>query len=243
MSRNALVTIFNEVLKKLLTFLWESSFTWIRNTGSLLSSAVTNIKLENGSSINVIEMAQFAFDILEGSFFTLKTLDGEDAIVSSISAAVFVIAWEFSMASAIDNILDDESKKKIKSRLEFCESVHAFHTKINTQFWRSLGIDNQKRLGSILIQSIKMAIFMEDNLKTEEIVSLCCMWMLEVLECLGQEQYEEQILLDQLLSKGDKWPLWITPNFCTPKESGALNIENAPIEIHVSYIFHFFIYK
>ncbi|KAL5757043.1 hypothetical protein ACOSP7_021464 [Xanthoceras sorbifolium] len=233
-SRNALITIFKEVLKKLLTFLRESSFAWIRDAGCLLNSAVSDLSLENGSSLNVIEMAQFALDILEGSFFCLKTLDDESGLVSSISAAVFIIAWEFSMATAIDDTLEDESKKKIKTQLVFCESVHAFRTKINNQFWRSLSIDIQKKLGSMLIHSIKMAIFMEDNITTEEMVSLCCIWMLEVLECLGQEQYQEQTLLDQLLSKGDKWPLWITPNFCTLKGSATLNIENAPIEIHVS---------
>ncbi|KAK3218984.1 hypothetical protein Dsin_012954 [Dipteronia sinensis] len=230
-SRNALITIFKEVLKKLLTFLLESSFTWIRDAGSHLSSLVSDLRLENGNSINVIEMAQFALDILEGSFFCLKTPDDDSGIVSSISAAVFLIGWEFNMGTAIDDTLEDESKEKIKTRLAFCESVNAFHTKINNQFWRSLSIDNQKRMGSMLIHSIRVAIFKEDNLNTEEMVSLCCMWILEVLDCLGQEQHEEQTLLDQLLSKGDKWPLWISPNFYTPKGSAALNIENAPIEI------------
>ncbi|KAK2652877.1 hypothetical protein Ddye_012733 [Dipteronia dyeriana] len=237
-SRNALITIFKEVLKKLLTFLLESSFTWIRDTGSHLSSVVSDLMLENGNSINVIEMAQFALDLLEGSFFCLKTLDDDSGLVSSISVAVFLIGWEFSMATAIDDTLEDESKEKIKTRLVFCESMNAFRTKINIQFWKSLSIDNQKRLGSMLIHSIRVAIFKEDNLNTEEMVSLCCMWMLEVLDCLGQEQHEKQTLLDQLLSKGDKWPLWISPNFCTPKRSAALNIENTPIEIHAQVSGH-----
>lgn len=233
-SPNALITIFKEVLKKLLVFLRDSSFTWIRDAESFLSSVVSNLRVESENSVNVIEMARFAFDVLEGSFFTLKALDHEDGIVSSILAAVSAIHWELSMGSAIDDTLDDESTQKMKSRLEFSEYVHGFHTKLNTQFWRSLDSDNQKRLGNILIQFIKTAIYAEDNLKTEEMVSLCCSWMLEVLECLGQDQNLEQILLDQLLSKGDSWPLWITPNFCSPKGSTTLNIENVPIDVCVS---------
>jgi hypothetical protein len=64
--------------------------------------------------------------------------------------------------------------------------------------------------------------------------------MLEVLECLCQDRDEEQNLLGQLLSKSDTWPLWINPDLKIPKVEAALDVENAPIDIHVSGIFNNF---
>ncbi|KAJ0075996.1 hypothetical protein Patl1_35096 [Pistacia atlantica] len=229
-SRNVLIIIFKEILKKLLTFLWVSPFTWVREASSLLTTEIDDFTMEVENSVNVIEMAQFAIDTLNGSFFSLKTLNDEIGLVSSISAAVFIIDWECSMVMVLEDILDDELKKKTKARLKLCESVNASRSNINGQFLRSLKMDNQKRLGSILIHSIRIAIFKDDNLKTDEIVSICYTWMIEVLECLDQNQYLEQNLLDQLLSKGDTWPLWITPNFSMPN----LNIENVSVDKYAS---------
>lgn len=234
-SRNALIMIFKEILKKLLTFLWVSPFTWVREASSLLTTEVNDFSMEVENSVKVIEMAQFAIDILGGSFFSLKTLNDEIGLVSSISAAVFIIDWECSMVMALEDTLDDELKKKIRARLKLCESVNASRSNINAWFLRSLSIDNLKRLGSILIHSIRIAVFKDDNLKTDEIVSFCYTWIIEVLECLGQNQYLEQNLLDQLLSKGDTWPLWITPNFSMPN----LTIENVSVDKYVSNISSF----
>lgn len=233
-STNILIMIFKELLKKLVPFLGESSFTWVRDASSLLTSEAKDFRFEIGKSVNVIEMAQFALDILDGSFFCLKRIDDESSLLSSISAALFIIDWEYSMATVLDDTLDDESMKKINARLNVCKSVHVFRSKINNGFWRSLNIDNRKKLWSILIRSVTNAIFKEHNMKSDKLVSLCYSWMVEILEYLSQNPYEEQNLLDQLLSGDATWPLWINPNLSTPKESDALNTPNESLNIHVS---------
>ncbi|KAG6607353.1 E3 ubiquitin-protein ligase listerin, partial [Cucurbita argyrosperma subsp. sororia] len=69
---------------------------------------------------------------------------------------------------------------------------------------------------------------------TEEIVSLCCQWMLEVKDQISQDHLEEQYMLDQLLIKGDTWPFWIAPNFMAPNELAASNTKNIGFDIHKS---------
>lgn len=233
-STNVLIMIFKELLKKLLTFLGQSSFTWVREASSLLTSEAKDFRFEIGRSVNAIEMGQFALDILDGSFFCLKTIDDESSLLSSISAALFIIDWEYSMATVLDDTLDDESMNKINARLTFCKSVHVFRSKIDNGFWRSLNIDNQKKLWSNLICSVMNAIFKEHNIKTDKLVSLCYSWMVEILEYLSQYPHEEQNLLEQLLSRDATWPLWINPNLSTPKELDALNTENESFNAYVS---------
>ncbi|XP_059429493.1 E3 ubiquitin-protein ligase listerin [Corylus avellana] len=233
-SRNTLIMIFEEVFRKLLSFVLESSLSWVRDAGSMLAAGAKSYGVELKSSFNVCEMAQFALEVLDGSFFCLKTLGEENGLLPGISAAIFFMDWEFSIGTAIDDAIDDDSKEIIKARLDFGESLHGFYCKISNQFWKSLSIHNRRRLGSILIQSIRSAIFSEDRLNADKITSLCCLWMLEVLEFLCQDRDEEQNLLDQLLSKSDTWPLWINPDLNTPKVAAALDVENAPIDIHAS---------
>jgi hypothetical protein len=236
-SRNTLIMIFEEVFRKLLSFVLESSLSWVRDAGSMLAAGAKSYGVELKSSFNVCEMAQFALEVLDGSFFCLKTLgEEENGLLPRISATIFFMDWEFSIGTAIDDAIDDDSKEIIKARLDFGDSLHGFYCKISNQFWKTISMHNRRRLGSILIQSIRSAIFSEDRLNADKITSLCCLWMLEVLEFLCQDRDEEQNLLDQLLSKSDTWPLWINPDLNTPKVAAALDVENAPIDIHVSGI-------
>ncbi|GAV58652.1 zf-RING_2 domain-containing protein [Cephalotus follicularis] len=225
-SRNALILIFKEIFVKLLSFIQDSSFSWVKDAGLLFTHRAKNFGLEISSDVNMIEMAQFALEVLDGSFFCLNTLSEESDLVSGILAAVFIIGWECSIVVVVDDALDNESNTKIKTPLKFCEFVHAFRSKISNQFWKSLSLYSRKKMSNILVHSIRSAIFKEDKLNSKKITSLCCKWMLEVLECLCQDQYEEQSQLDQLLSKGDTWPLWINSDYGTLKRSAALNIEN-----------------
>ncbi|GLT26789.1 hypothetical protein SLA2020_018310 [Shorea laevis] len=222
-SRKSVVQIFKEVFRKLNSFLLESSFVSVKEAGAVLASRGNDLRLESKSLRNVIEMAQFALEVLDGSFFCLQTLDDEDDLVSSILAALLIIDWEYGMEAAID----DESKKQIKGRMTFCESVHGFRSKISNQLWEELSIDVRRRLQNILILFIRSALFKEDKLETSKIASLGCTWVLEVIECLCQDQYQEQDLLDNLLSKYDMWPLWITPDFSSPNGPATLNPEKA----------------
>lgn len=239
-SRNTLILIFEEVFKKLLSFILASSFTWVRNAGPLLSpnlliAGENCIGPEYESSATMFEMAQFALGVLDGALFSLKKLGEESGLVPVILSAVFIIDWEFLvLLTTIDDAPHDESKEKLKARLGFGESFHAFRCKISNQFWKSLSLHNRQALGNILIQSMRSAIFIEDKLDTEKFTSLCCLWMLEVLDCVSEDQYEEQNLLDQLLCKGDSWPLWIVPDFSSP-EGLVLKKSSADIQVRGDY--------
>ncbi|KAK6234537.1 hypothetical protein SCA6_009874 [Theobroma cacao] len=211
-SRKSVILIFKEVSRKLVSFILDSSFNSVKLASGLFTSVEEGLALESKDPANVVEMARFALEILEGSFFCLRALDEESDLVSSISAAMFIIDWEYRMTLAVDDALDDESRKKIKVRLDICELAHGYQSKIRN-LWKSFSRDVGKGIRSILICIIRSAIFKEDKLETNKIVSLCCLMMIEVLDCLCQDQYEEQNLLDHLLRKGDMWPWWIIPDF------------------------------
>ncbi|KAF8397167.1 hypothetical protein HHK36_016074 [Tetracentron sinense] len=245
LSRDAMFLIFEEVLKKFIPLFLESSFTWVRDASSLILSSGANLSVTRCEShSNTVEMVQFALDVLDGSFFCLRTFDEDCWMVPCILAAIFIIDWECSMISQVENqeensmmsdsIVDGKSGEEPNTKLDFSESVHSFRCKISKQFWKSLGIHNLKRLKNILIQSIRSAVFKTDTLSTCKVASLCCQWMLEVLELLCRDQYDEQSLLDQLLGEGELWPLWVMPAFSAGKRSAILKVENTSINIHPS---------
>ena len=202
----------------------------------MLSTDV-NISVEYVSSANVVGVTEFALDVLNGSFFCLKTLDKESGIVSGILASIFVVIWEYNLGKAVDDSLDDELRSKFRARFTFGESVSAFHHKINDHFCKSLSLDNRKRLESLLIQLVRSAIFSEDKLLTDEIASLCCTWVLEVLECVCVEGIEEENLLHQLLTKDETWPVFVVPNFCLSKVSMYLKTIFVSVSMHMNVIF------
>ncbi|KAK7276086.1 hypothetical protein RIF29_17218 [Crotalaria pallida] len=221
LSRNALILIYEEIFRKLLGFIQMSSFLWVQNAASLLSN-ISKIRVESDNSFDsVIEMAQFALQILDGSFFCIKALDGESELVSRILSAIFVIELECNLCKSVDDSFDDKSMAKIKGRLAFGENVCAFRDKINVQFVKSLSLDCRKSLLNILIQSVRSAAFVEDNLIDDGIVaSVCCTWVLEILEYICVDENEEQNLLHQLLCKDEMWPVFVVPNFSLTKVSG-----------------------
>lgn len=224
-SENTKILLFKEIYRKLVTFIVDSPFTGVRIACSLLIAEASGSVPRIEPSINVLEMAYFALEVLDGSFFCLKTIGDESGLVPATLAAIFLIDWEYNMAAASDDTLD-EITSKMNTRLDFCASVHSFRSKISSQFLKSLSVNSRNSLRSILVQSIRFAIFKEDKLDTDKITSLCCLWTLEVLECLCWDQFEEQELLDQFLYKDDFWPLWVLPNICRGERSASLKIES-----------------
>lgn len=211
-SRNALILIYEEIFRKLLSFIQVSSFLWVQNVACVLRNSA-KICVEYDSSLNSVEMAQFALEILDGSLFCLKALDGKSELVSGILSAIFVIEWECNLSKALDASLDDKSMAKTKARLAVGEYGCAFRDKINVQFVKSLCLDSRKRLLNILILSVRSATFVEDKLINDGFTSLCCTWVLEILERICVDENEEQNMLHQLLSKDEMWPVFIVSNF------------------------------
>lgn len=218
--------IFEEILKKLISFILDSPCSWVRHACSMLTGGPINLELEFKSSNNMFEMVQFSLEVLHGSFFCLEILGEESRIIPGILAAIFIIDWEFNLGKIIDGM-----EKKI-ARLDIGQSVHALHCRMNNQFWTSLGTDGRKILETILVQCIRSAIFSEDKVNTEKFTSLCCNWMLEVLGSICQDHYEEQHILDQLLCKDEKWPFWTIPGFSSTEPSVP---EKAPVATDVSW--------
>ncbi|KAK8946965.1 E3 ubiquitin-protein ligase listerin [Platanthera zijinensis] len=102
-STKTLTVIFEEILKILVRYLTSTSFRWTRHSCSLLSTFAELTVSHNSSVVDTIEMAQFAFHVLEGSFFCLKVLHENDTLISSILATIFIIDWECNMSSVICN--------------------------------------------------------------------------------------------------------------------------------------------
>jgi hypothetical protein len=218
MSRNALNLIYEEILRKLVSFIQDSTFSWVHDAASVLSNDA-EITVDHDSSLNIVEMAKFSLEILDGSFFCLKTLDREGGIVSGILSAIFVIEWECNLSKSLEleYSLDDKSMTKAKARQSFGEYVCAFHNKINAHFLKSLCRDNRRRMLNFLIQSVKSAIFVEDRLVNDGITSLCCTWVLELLERVCVDESDELNLLHQLLSQDERWPVFVVQKFSSTK--------------------------
>ncbi|KAK1398109.1 E3 ubiquitin-protein ligase listerin [Heracleum sosnowskyi] len=206
-ARDTSFMIYNELLRKLVSFMKDSIFISVRDVGRLLIAEERDSELGFESSANVLAIAQFSLDVLEGSFYSLRNFMEEGELVPSILAAILVIDCESSLAA----VSDDESKQELNARLSFCQSVHAFRCKVEKQFFRSLGIKNKKGLISILVQFVMGTLFKEVMLETDQIALLCCVWILEVLENFSQDQAEELYVLDKFLNEGNIWSPRILP--------------------------------
>lgn len=211
LSRDSCVLVFKALLEKLVYFILGSSFKWVRDAGSTLASGIGDLMIGGDRHNDQIDMANSALEVLLGSFYCLMTLN-EDELVSNILAAVFILQWESRMGESLYDESDDKSLN-LKARFEVGKSLHSFLRKINGHFCQDLGIHCRKKSSTVLVQSIRFAILEEHDLDANKVTSLCCWWILEVIEffCLGQ--YEEQILLEQLLKKSDQWPVWISVDF------------------------------
>ncbi|XVE58949.1 hypothetical protein DITRI_Ditri05aG0004100 [Diplodiscus trichospermus] len=235
-SRQSVILIFKEVLRKLVSFILDSPFKSVKQAGALFTSVENDLGLESKNPTNVVDMARFALEIFDGSFFCLRALDEESGLVSSISAAVFIIDWEYRMTLAVGNALDDdESREKIRARLAICESSHGYQSKISNM-WKSLSRDARKGIRNILVCTIRSAIFSEEKLDTNKFLSLCCLMVINVLECLCQDHYEEQNLLNHLLSKNDMWPCWIVPDFNSLKGPAKSDTERVSADGNYKFV-------
>ncbi|VFQ71782.1 unnamed protein product [Cuscuta campestris] len=212
LSMDVTVIVFKEVLRKLTIFMNGSSFAWVRDTYSLITIERAESDMGCKSSIDVHDMAHFACQVLDGVFLRLKHLTDEVWLISGILSAVFVIDWECSMATVFLDEFAEDIKQNIEKRLLSCKSVNALRNKIDRKFLKSLGASTQKNLESILVNSVRSAVTKEDNSDHGKITSMCCNWIDELL-CLCQEESEEQMLFDNLLSQSDSWPQWVLPNF------------------------------
>ncbi|XP_024965053.1 E3 ubiquitin-protein ligase listerin isoform X1 [Cynara cardunculus var. scolymus] len=224
-SEETSILIFEEIFQKLQAFMGNSNFIWVRDANALLN-AEEHVAVQGcGSSTSVLEMATFALEVLNGSLFRLKTLTKSSGLLPGVLAALFVIDWEHRTSAVFYDGLDNEAYAKVMDRFSFCKYVHAFRCKMDDNFFRTLSLDCRRTLGSTLVQAVRCALFNEDKLDVDQVTSLGCFYVLDVLDSLCQGEVEEQTLLDELLKNGDSWPLWIMPDINGGQTSVTLEIE------------------
>lgn len=235
LSRAAITIIFEEIAKMLVLYLNTSSFDWARHSCFfLLTLASLDLTvLQKSSVVETVKIGQFAFDVLEGSFFCLKTLDENGALISSILAALFIIDWECSMPSLTgdDNhsktyhatelqILpdsqinsEDHLTEKVDAKLALGRRAHAICISLLTRFSSILSLCNLSELRNILIQTIRSSVSETGKLSADVISSLCSKWVIDLLEVTCQDYNQFQSVLDQFLYEANSWPLWVAPLF------------------------------
>ncbi|XP_071696870.1 E3 ubiquitin-protein ligase listerin [Rutidosis leptorrhynchoides] len=223
-SENTSILIFEEILRKLQAFIRTSNFSWI-------SSANTFLNVEQDVSISrcetlssVLEMANFAMEVLNGSIFRLKTLSARSGLLPGVLAALFLIDWESNISTVFYDGHDNSLEADEIDRFNFCKSVHVFRSKIN-KFLKTLSQDSRRTLGSILVRAIRGGVLNEDKLDIDSVTSLGCLFVQDILDSVCQDQVVEQTLLEELLNKDDSWPLWVIPDFNDGKRSATLRNE------------------
>lgn len=268
LSEEACTIVWEEILKNLASFLTSFSFCWAEFACSLFQCSESKdlLKLQEPSFSTRFAMAQFAFEVLKGSIYCLNIIDKNCSLVSSILAALFIVDWQYSITSqvcqddsseglknttdidvsvcAAQNVISNDSKEQDDAMLNLGRKIHALRHTISSSFWKSLSADTRSRLGNIIVQTVRFVLLDTDDLVAPEISHSCCEWMLDILEIICHNKEELQILLDQLLSEGKSWPLWVKPFIrrgsilATFQEATSTGINVRNIESY--YRLHFF---
>jgi len=178
--------------------------------------------------VDVIEMAYFSLEVLDGSLFSLKSYCEGSEVLPGIAAIIFIIDWECIMLTPSKTEFNNHSMEEIIARQEFGKTMQTFRQRIGREFWRNLPAQFRMALGSLLIQFIRSIIFEQDAFDAGIIASLCCKWVVEVIECLCVNQVEEQKLINLLLSSNAIWPLWVIPGDGANKGNHTVKVDHVP---------------
>ncbi|CAN8253175.1 unnamed protein product [Cochlearia groenlandica] len=224
-SRGSLVLIYRGILEKLLSFIKQSPLCSVSDTCSSLIVEAVDIESDLSSSVDVNLVAKFAAEVINGSFFSLKALNQDATLFSSILSSIFFIDLESRMTS-IEDITVNESTEKRKDRNLVCDFVHTVCSKMDDQFWISINYDVRKSLASILAQSIRSVVLLEDDLQSSQLTLLCASWMTEVLKHLSMDRSDEENICGLLLLESDVWPMWVSPS-----SSASINTYGIPAHL------------
>lgn len=262
-SEAVVISVFLEILKKLVIFLSASSFEWSRLASSLLQSSRSTdlIQIQKSSFSDKLKVAQFACDVLEGSIFSLTMLSEESMLLPCILAAMFIIDWECSMLASISEeyssessknlidpdsslsipgaVLHDHSWEQFDVKLTVGRRMHALRHRITCKLLGFLNASKLSALKSILVQTVRSAALEAYSLTSAEISSLCCDWTLDMLELICQDQAELQSMLDQLLMEDSSWTLWVAPILQDERRSATIKVKRVHRGILVRSQFKF----
>ncbi|GKA76734.1 E3 ubiquitin protein ligase listerin, partial [Tanacetum coccineum] len=230
-SENTSVLVFEEIFYKLLSFIGKSNFTWVRGANAILNSE-EHITIDGCESSSVLEMANFALEVLDGSLYRLNTLTNNPSLLPRVLAALFMIDWEHSTLAVLDHESNNEAYAEVMDRANFCRSVYSFRRK-NNKFIIALSQDSRRTLRNIMVQAIRCVVFSEDKLEIDEAASLASIYAMDVLDSLCLGPVEEQTMFDELLNKGDSWPFWVVPDINDGQRSATLNVKTTSIDTGV----------
>ncbi|XP_023635520.1 E3 ubiquitin-protein ligase listerin [Capsella rubella] len=222
-SRSSLVLIYKGILGKLLSFIKQSPLCSVNDICSSLT--VEAIEFDLSSTVDVIVVAKFAVEVINGSFFSLKAMNQDATLLSTILSSILIIDLE----SRITSLMDDtqyESKEKRKDRNLVCDFIHAVYSKMDNHFWKSIDYDARKSSAIILVQSLRSIVLLEDSLQPCELTLLCASRMTEVLEYLSLDQSDKEKICSLLLLESDIWPMWVSPS-----TSASINTHGRPVHL------------
>lgn len=222
-SRSSLVLIYRGILEKMLSFIRQSPLRSVNDTCSSL--IVEAIEFDMSSSVDVIMVAKFAAEVIDGTLFSLKALNQDATLLSTILSSIFIVDLEGRMTSLVDNTLY-ESNEKRKDRNLVCDFVHAVCSKMDNRFWKSINYDVRKSSASIVVQFLRSVVLLEDNLQPCELTLLCASRMTKVLEYLSLDQSDEENICGLLLLESDVWPMWVSPS-----SSASINTHGVPVPL------------
>ncbi|KAK1272073.1 E3 ubiquitin-protein ligase listerin [Acorus gramineus] len=260
LSKEAMILVFEEILKLFHGFLTQSFFNWAESAPVYLSIE-NQCELQTCKSKFMLESARFALEVLQGSYYCLEILDEVCKLVPCILAAVFIIAWECDMSSHV--IVHDTyessfchndgnipisshgnvavtSQEHLDKKQALGKMMCDFLSNIDNSFWRNLSLDSQQVLENILIQTIRSAVFETSAVSNDEMATLFCKWVLKFIRVLCWDHTREQRLLDLLLSENDCWPHWVALLINDKTRSGIIKVGRADMNIHES-IHHQFV--
>ncbi|CAA6669280.1 unnamed protein product [Spirodela intermedia] len=214
LSGETVLLVFEEILKKLVGFLVVSPFKWVKSASSLLLAYETWDLIQKWEMpfTTTLEMAQFAFDILAGSIYCLKRLDNECGLIASILAAILIIGWEYNITS--EAFVDDDEDVylgHVGARLVLGKKMYEFRSRIGSSFLRSLTSSSRAKLEDALVLTVKSAISDTDRFTVDRTTTLCCKWVVGMLEDICRDGTAEQQLLTKLLSNDESWTFWVGP--------------------------------
>ncbi|KAF0933682.1 hypothetical protein E2562_018911 [Oryza meyeriana var. granulata] len=245
LSADTVHKMLRSILKCLTSVLMVSTFEWARFAYVvLLPTEAVHLKVIGAQSLSSnIEMAHFAFKVLEGSLFALTMLE-EDSLFPCILAALFIIEWECSMALTLDeehdlkgykedivvgssicSSSDDHLDEKMHLKSNLAESIQTFCQSLSPSFWSDLHPCTLNSLVNILALSVRCALFQTVEFPTENTSVLCSEWVVDMLKLICLDHIKLQSFFDLLLSEGEYWPLWVKPSLQNENAPGKIQFE------------------
>ena len=253
LSKETVLFVFDEILKKLIRVVHTSAFNWaksLRNSWDLLQ------KVEVPPT-NATEMAQMALEIINTSMYCLKRLDSEEyRLVASILASVFIIGWEDNIRSvahvddrSYNSVCSSEAKDDGRNDVYLGKKILGLRSQTLSSFLRSLSFCCRAYMEDILVLTIRAAISDADIFSVENITTLCCRWVVGMLKDICVDGVEEQEVLTKLLAGSESWTFWVSSYFSCDDRSASIRSE-APNRTHVREIilpmdisFHFLLFS